>query len=115
MKIRISRLAATLVAALLVVPTAAAAAAGSAGTVHIGGGRTALTTNPKTTGVLVSNGILPLPVGPTTVWPRSGPDGLSLRYGFPITGGRVDGDTLAGYINHAGGLRFLNVANGQTL
>jgi len=114
MKIRISRLAATLVAALLVVP-GTAAAAGSSGTVHIDGGRTALTTNPKTTGVLVSNGIVPLPVGPATVWPRSGPDGLSLRYGFPITNGRVDGDTLAGFINHSGGLRFLNLANGHTL
>ena len=115
MKIRISHLAATLVAALLVVPGTAAATTSSAGTVHLNGVRTALTTDPATTGVLVSNGILPLPVGPATVAPRFGGEGLSLRYGFPITGGRVDAATLAGVINHSGGLRFVNIANGHTL
>lgn len=115
MKIRITQLAAALVAAMLVVPGAAAATTGSAGTVHLDGVRTTLTTNPATTGVLVSKGILPLPVGAATVAPRFGSDGLSLRYGFPITGGRVDAATLAGFINHSGGLRFVNIANGHTL
>jgi hypothetical protein len=115
MKIRISRLATALVAAVLVVPATAGAATASADTVHLNGVRTTLTTDPTTTGVLVKNGILPLPVGPATVAPRLGPAGLSLRYAFPITGGRVDAVTLAGFINHSGGLRFLNVANGHTL
>jgi hypothetical protein len=115
MKIRITRIAAALVAAMLVVPAVTAAATTSAGTVHLNGVRTTLTTDPATTGVLVSKGILPLPVGPATVAPRFGPDGLSLRYGFPITGGRVDAATLAGFINHSGGLRFVNVANGRAL
>jgi hypothetical protein len=112
MKIRITRLAAALVAAMLVVPAAATA---TTGTVHLNGVRTTLTTDPATTGVLVKNGILPLPVGPAAVGPRFGPDGLSLRYGFPITGGRVDPATLAGFVNHSGGLRFVNLANGHTL
>lgn len=115
MKIRITRIAAVLLAAVVVLPGSAAAATGSAGTVHLDGIRTTLTTDPATTGVLVSNGILPLPVGPTTVAPRFGSDGLSLRYGFPITGGRVNAATLAGFINHSGGLRFVNIANGHTL
>jgi hypothetical protein len=115
MKIRIMRLAAPLLAAMLVVPGAAAATAGSARTVHPDGVRTTLTTTPATTGVLVGKGVLPLPVGPATVAPRSGPHGLSLRYGFPITGGRVNAGTLAGFISHSGGLRFVNVANGHTL
>jgi hypothetical protein len=114
MKIRITRIAAVLLAAILVLPGTAAATTGS-GTVQLNGIRTTLTTDPSTTGVLVSNGILPLPVGPATVAPRFGADGLSLRYGFPITGGRVDAATLAGFINHSGGLRFVNIANGHTL
>lgn len=115
MRMRITRLAAVLVAAMLVVPGVAAATTGSGSTVHLNGVRTTLTTDPATTGVLVSNGILPLPVGPATVAPRFSPDGLSLRYGFPITGGRVDAATLAGFIDHSGGLRFVNIANGRTL
>jgi len=115
MKIRISQLAAALVAAIMVVPGTAAAATGSAGAVHLNGVRTTLTTDPATTGVLVGKGILPLPVGRATIVPRSGPHGLSLRYGFPITGGRVNAESLAGFINHSGGLRFVNVATGHTL
>ena len=95
MKIR-ATLAAVLLAAILVLPGTAAATTGS-GTVHLNGIHTTLTTNPATTGVLISNGILPLPVGPATVAPRFGTGGLSLRYSFPITGGRVDPATLAGY------------------
>jgi hypothetical protein len=98
----------------LVVPAAAAATAGSAN-VHLNGVRTTVTTDPATTGLLVQNGILPLPVGAATVMPLFGSKGLSLRYGFPITGGRVNSATLAGFINHAGGLRFVNVANGHAL
>jgi hypothetical protein len=113
MKIRITSLAAALAAAMLVLP--AVATAKSSSTVHLNGVRTTLTTDPGTTGVLVHNGILPLPVGPATVAPRFGHEGLSLRYGFPITGGRVNAGTLAGFINHSGGLRFLNVGNGHTL
>ena len=116
MKIRITRLAPVLLAGLLLVlPGTAAATTSSGSTVHLNGTRTTLTTNPATTGVLVSHGILPLPVGPATVAPHFGDHGLSLRYGFPITGGRVNATTLAGYMNHSGGLRFVNLANGHTL
>jgi hypothetical protein len=117
MKIRITRIAAAFAAAMLVVPAAASATATATNgsTVHLNGVRTTLTTDPATTGVLVQHGVLPLPVGPTTVAPRFGHDGLSLRYGFPITGGRVNAATLAGTINHSGGLRFVNLGNGRTL
>ena len=115
MKIRISPLTAALATAILVVPGTAAAKSRSAGTVQLDGVRTTLTTDPATTAVLLSNGILPLPVGPATVSPQFGPHGLSLAYAFPITSGRVDATTLAGYINHSGGLRFVNAANGHTL
>jgi Htaa len=114
-KIPAARIAAVLLAAVFVLPGTAAATTGSGSSVHLNGIRTRLTTDPATTGVLIQHGILPLPVGHTTVAPRFGHDGLSLRYRFPITGGRVDAASLAGYINHSGGLRFVNVANGHKL
>ncbi len=93
----------------------ATAGASSGGTVKLKGEATTLQTDPATTKALISNGILPLPVRPASVdaawWRR----GLSLRYTFPITGGRVDARSLVGHINHSGGLRFVNVANGHTL
>jgi hypothetical protein len=115
MRFRIPRIAPVLLAAVLALPATAGATTGSAGAVHLDGWRTTLTTDPATTGALISNGVLPLPVGNATVTPRFGAQGLSLRYGFPITGGRVDATTLAGFINHSGGLRFVNLANGHTL
>jgi hypothetical protein len=100
--------------ALLAMGGSAVANAGTSTTVRLDRGSTALTTDTATTGVLVSHGILPLPVGPATVTPVVD-HGIALRYRFPITGGMVDANTLAGYIKHSGGLRFLNLANGKTL
>jgi hypothetical protein len=106
--------AAALVAVVAVLAPATAGAS-SGTTVRLKGDATTLQTDPATTKALISNGILPLPVKPASVdaawWHR----GLSLRYAFPITGGRVDATSLAGHINHSGGLRFVNVANGHTL
>lgn len=99
-------------AATMVAGTASAAAAP---TVHLDGVRTTLWTDPATTKVLLSNKIVPLPTRGTGVdvkWTSSGP---SIGYRFPISGGHVDAATLAGRINHTGGLRFVNLANGKTL
>lgn len=116
MTIRIRRMLVVAAAAfaLLAVAGPAAANAGTGSTVRLDGVSTTLTTDTATTGVLVSHGILPLPVGPATVTPVVN-HGIALRYRFPITGGMVDATTLAGYIKHSGGLRFLNLANGKTL
>ena len=113
---RIGRLF-VLLAALgaLTATLAPSAAAAPTGTVRLDGVRTTLWTDPATTGVLIQNGVLPLPVGPATVGVDQTASGLSLRYRFPITGGQVDGSSLAGYINHSGGLRFVNLHNGRTL
>jgi hypothetical protein len=100
--------------ALLAMGGSAVANAGTSTTVRLDRGSTSLTTDTATTGVLVSHGILPLPVGSATVTPVVN-HGIALRYRFPITGGMVDATTLAGYIKHSGGLRFLNLANGKTL
>jgi len=101
--------------ALAAIAVAAPAGAAAAPTVRLDGVRTTLWTDPATTKVLLANKIVPLPTRGTDVdikWPSSGP---SIGYGFPISGGHVDAATLAGRINHTGGLRFVNLANGKQL
>jgi hypothetical protein len=86
-----------------------------AGTLTVAGGYTQLTTNTATTKALIANRIIPQPVYPSWVYPTWTSDGLALRYRFYITGGAIDGATLAGQINHSGGLKFVNYRNGKSL
>jgi hypothetical protein len=99
-------------ASTMVAGTATAAAAP---TVQLDGVRTTLWTDPATTKVLLANKIVPLPTRGTSVDVRWTPRGPSVGYGFPIAGGHVDAATLAGSINHTGGIRFVNLANGKRL
>ena len=99
-------------AATMVAGTASAAAAP---TVQLDGVRTTLWTDPATTKVLVANHIVPVATKGTSVQIRHTPQGTSIGFGFPIPWGRVDAATLAGQINHTGGLRFVNQANGKKL
>ena len=99
-------------AATMVAGTASAAAAP---TVRLDGVRTTLWTDPATTKVLIANGIVPVATQGTSVQIRHTPQGTSIGFGFPIPWGRVDAGTLAGQINHTGGLRFVNQANGKKL
>lgn len=69
-------------------------------TVRLSGLQTSLYTNPATTTLLFDAGIIPLPVAPTPVVPTAS----AARYTFPITGGMVDAQTLAGSIQHSGGI-----------
>ena len=101
--------------ALAAIAVAGPAGAAAAPTVRLDGVRTTLWTNPATTQVLLANKIVPLPTWGTGVdvkWTSSGP---TIGYRFPISGGHVDAATLAGRINHTGGLKFVNLANGKTL
>lgn len=100
-------------AAFAVLATGAAAAA-PASSVQFVDGKTTLTTDTATTGVLLANKIVPMAVAPGSakaVWKR----GLALKFAFPITGGSADSATLAGDIRHSGGIRFTNTANGKSL
>lgn len=81
----------------------------------LAGGYTQLTTDPGTTKALVGARILPLPILPSWVIPTSSSGQLALRYRFYITGGQIDGQTLAGQINHSGGLKFVNLKNARSL
>jgi hypothetical protein len=91
-----------LVWALLTMPSSAQAA-----TVRLDGVRTTLTTDPATTTLLFTAGIIPLPVWPTPIVPTAD----AARYTFPVTGGAVDAATLAGRIRHSGGLLLAQRTN----
>ena len=62
------------------------------------GESTTLSLDEGTAGVLTENDITVAPVAPAT----AGDAGIA----FPITGGTVDAESLAGTIEHSGGLRF---------
>lgn len=111
------RLAASLVLVLVLafaVTATGSAALKSSGTLRLVGDKTKLVTDPGTTKVLLDNGIVPQPVGPTgfDVPPRNT---KSVRYSFPITGGTLDKATLAGTIDHSGGIDFVNTGDGSSL
>ncbi len=76
------------------------AADAQAANVRLDGVRTTLTTDPDTTTLLFSVGIIPLPIYPTPIVPTTN----AAKYSFPVTGGMVDAKTLAGNIRHSGGL-----------
>lgn len=75
-------------------------ASAQAKTLRLDGVRTTLTTDPATTTLLFSVGVIPLPIAPTPVVPTAD----AARYSFPVTGGYADSNTLAGKIRHSGGL-----------
>lgn len=83
--------------------------------VHLRGGATAVTTAPGIAAALLKNGIVPLATWPATqsvLFPKSGP---AARFTFPVTGGKVTLSPLGGKVRHAGGILFLNLANGKTI
>ena len=72
--------------------------AAAATTLTLNGEDTVLALDSKTAKVLKQNDVSVAPVDPAT----AGDAGIS----FPITGGEVDSETLAGTIDHSGGLTF---------
>jgi hypothetical protein len=65
---------------------------------QLNGETTVLVLDPATAKVLAENKVKVAPVDPAA------PDGDGIS--FPITGGMVDAESLAGMIEHSGGLRF---------
>lgn len=98
----------------LAVATFAGGATAQTTSLTLVGDKTKLVTDPATTKILLANGISPRPVGTTgfDVPPRNK---KSVRYSFPITGGTLDAATLAGTIDHSGGINFVNTTNGRSL
>ena len=85
-------------AAALVGLATPAVAAGQAKTVDIDGGRTSLTVDRGTLKVLTANKV--------SVKPVRGASASGRTFTFPITDGKVDAKTLAGTIEHSGGLQL---------
>jgi hypothetical protein len=109
-----TRMFGLLVLLALAAATFAGGATAQATSLTLVGDKTKLVTDPATTKILLANGISPRPVGKTgfDVPPRNK---KSVRYSFPITGGTLDAATLAGTIDHSGGINFVNTANGRSL
>lgn len=93
------------VLAMLATGVALAAPAEASTAVHLTGGSTALTVDRGTLGVLTANKVAVTPIKGATASGRT--------FTFPIKGGKVDATTLAGDIDHNGGLSF--AAGGKKL
>lgn len=78
--------------------TTEAATTAAPTTLALTGEGTTLTLDAATAGVLTGNDIAVAPLDPAT----AGDDGIT----FPITGGSVEAESLAGTIEHSGGLVF---------
>jgi hypothetical protein len=74
---------------------------------RLNGETTVLVLDPGTAGVLERNDVRVAPVDPAA------PDGEGI--GFPVTGGMVDAESLAGMIDHSGGLRRWDEPRGHRL
>jgi hypothetical protein len=95
---RVVRLAFLMVALAAASLGLAAPAAAADRQVHLDGGRTVLTVDRATLKVLTDNDV--------SVTPIRGASANGRSFTFPITGGSVDAESLAGTIEHSGGLRF---------
>jgi hypothetical protein len=87
-----------LVAALAVAVVAAPTAQANDKQLRVKGGKTVLRISPGAAGALDSLGVAASPI-------RSA-NASGARFSFPITGGKVNADTLAGQIRHSGGIRL---------
>jgi hypothetical protein len=112
----------TAIAGLLLVPAAGIASASTArpaavspSRVRLHGGITRVTTAPGIAAALLKNGIVPVPTSPATEGIRYKDGQVYARFSFPVTGGNVGLNPLAGDVRHAGGILFIDVDNGKTL
>jgi hypothetical protein len=86
------------VAALAVLVVAAPAAQAADEQLKVKGGKTVLSLSPGAAGAIESLGVAAAPIAPA----RS----RGARFSFPISGGKLDANTLAGQIRHRGGIRL---------
>lgn len=73
-------------------------------------GRTTVTTAPGIATTLIKAGVVPLPA-PGTRFGIGYRHGLTVSYGFPITGGNPDLAASTGDILHSGGITFISYKN----
>jgi hypothetical protein len=92
-----------------------AAAAGNSASVRVRGGTTTVTTAPGIAAALLSNGIIPIATLPGTEGVHIGKSGVLAEFSFPVTGGQVSLNPLAGSVRHHGGILFLGIPSGKQI
>jgi hypothetical protein len=115
--------AATAVTGLLAGPAATAASAAparpaavqAATGAEVRGGVTTVSTAPGIAAALLKNGIVPRATWPGRESVRPGKSGPTVRFTFPVAGGRVTLSPLGGKISHRGGILFVNKNNGKKI
>ncbi len=95
--------------------TALSAGAQASSELHFNGGSTRLVVNPAILPALAAGHITLAPVAPATAAAARWNGQDTIAASFPIKGGHVDGTTLAGIINHTGGLTFSKGAKSLTV
>jgi hypothetical protein len=83
--------------------------------VSLTGGATTVTTAPGVAPALLSNGIVPLAIWPASQSVQPAAGGSAVRLRFPVTGGHLTLNPLAGQIGHSGGILFLNARTGREI
>jgi hypothetical protein len=79
------------------------------------GGVTTVSTAPGIAAALLKNGIVPRATWPGRESVRPGKSGPTVRFTFPVAGGRVTLSPLGGKISHRGGILFVNKNNGKKI
>jgi hypothetical protein len=92
-----------------------ATTAGAATRVPLVAGTTSVTSSPAVTAALLRGGVLPLPTGRAQETLVFQPGGLGVKASFPVTGGSVDPGSLAGTVEHQGGLNFVSFGTFKTV
>lgn len=83
-------------------PSTIAGSSAPAQPVQLTGRATTIELDPLTVGTLADNGVTATPVPPARAV------GEGMRFRFPIVGGEVRPDTLAGRVEHDGGIAFVH-------
>ncbi|GII81905.1 hypothetical protein Sru01_68870 [Sphaerisporangium rufum] len=100
--------------ALFVVPALGGGAASAASKVPVHGGSTTVITAPGIAKTLVENDIFASTGKPGSTAFVAG-RGLSLRFTFPVTGGRASLDPLGGKVTHRGSIVFVNFKDNKKI
>ncbi|MGO8980899.1 MAG: hypothetical protein ACLQER_16690 [Streptosporangiaceae bacterium] len=93
----------------------ASATAKPAASVRLSGGDTRVTTGPGIATALLSHQIVPLAVSPGHQWLIVRRGQPAVNFEFPVTGSRVSLNPVGGYIDHRGGILFVNIRNGKQI
>jgi hypothetical protein len=64
---------------------------------------------------LLSHGVVPIAILPRAEGAPIGKDGVTVRFSFPVAGGRLNARQLSATIDHQGGIVFVDPATGEQI